>query len=209
MKVSVGDKTNSTFIPNYNTLNDVPESLHSEIYYVCLSDQQLDELPDLIYELENLEILDISNNAISKFPVKLLKLKKLRKLFIQKNPVTFIPPRAIKKLLDYDMFRIDIDKIVYKNMMLVTKYNNNMEISSDIDTMVIFIPNAGTKFNNLPQNLTYLRICSINVGPIVLDNIPCCLKTLILNNVFTMSNDIKLPFDCVLYTSIIGSSIRI
>lgn len=51
---------------------------------------EIEEIPDWIAELENLEELDLSNNKISHVPNVIGKLKNLKKLYLHDNMIMFI-----------------------------------------------------------------------------------------------------------------------
>jgi Leucine-rich repeat (LRR) protein len=51
---------------------------------------EIEEIPDWIAELENLEELDLSNNKISYIPNVIGKLKNLKKLYLHNNRIIFV-----------------------------------------------------------------------------------------------------------------------
>jgi hypothetical protein len=52
----------------------------------------IEEIPDWIAELENLEVLDLSNNQIRYVPKAIGKLKNLKKLYLHRNMIMFVDP---------------------------------------------------------------------------------------------------------------------
>jgi Leucine-rich repeat (LRR) protein len=75
---------------------------------VNLSGMKLAELPREIFEMENLRILDVSNNNLTLLPGKIKKLKNLRVLDISGNSIYELPfelkrLKFLKEIyLDYD-----------------------------------------------------------------------------------------------------------
>lgn len=66
---------------------------------VSFKDNYRDELPEIIFKLENLEEIDLTNNDIVNLPTdKIKSLKKLRKIILTNNPVSPENLNQIKQL---------------------------------------------------------------------------------------------------------------
>jgi len=199
VNISVGTKVHSE-IPHYKLLSDVPEELYKKVYYVYLSGINLTDVPEIIYGFTNLEILDISNNQISDFPLEILNFKKLRMLYMQCNSITNIPEKAINMLANLKQFESDFATLRKNDLMIINYYDDDILISDEINTLIIYHFGKKVLFNNLPPDLRYLKISNKRQTYIVLNNIPSSLETLVLNNV-TLINNVKIPFCCNVFTS--------
>jgi len=65
--------------------------LKNSLEILILSDNILDEIPPSIGELKYLEIFGVSNNSIKKIPHSFEKLVSLKRMFLDGNPLTYIP----------------------------------------------------------------------------------------------------------------------
>lgn len=66
----------------------------NEIISLDISYNKLKKIPDIIFELKNLEILKISCNEIENIPKYIYKLTNLKKLYIYRNKlneILFLP----------------------------------------------------------------------------------------------------------------------
>lgn len=196
MIYSVGVRMPDT--PCIGSLNDVPEELYENIYFVDLRNKELTKVPDKIFNFVNLEILDISFNNINLLPKKISKFKKLRMLCIQNNPIN-IPTKMVEFLANLDIFTCNHHMLFNDNIMIVNWYDNKVEIFDNIDTLIVNQFKYNTSFDNLPQHLKYLKISGNKSKKISLENLPCSLETLILKNVNVLYNNLKIPFGCNLY----------
>jgi Leucine-rich repeat (LRR) protein len=63
-----------------------------------LSYQKLTEIPQEVFELENLEILNLSNNELSELPIEISRLKRLKRLNISYNDFEDLPYKQLKAM---------------------------------------------------------------------------------------------------------------
>jgi len=56
-----------------------------------LSGMGFEKLPEAVWELEELKIIDLYNNKLSELPERLTQFRSLEKLFASKNPITSLP----------------------------------------------------------------------------------------------------------------------
>lgn len=56
-----------------------------------LSSMGFEKLPEAVWELEELKIIDLYNNKLSELPERLTQFRSLEKLFASKNPITSLP----------------------------------------------------------------------------------------------------------------------
>ena len=78
-------------------INKRVEDYHlSKDFRINLSRLGLTEIPKIIFDLENLESLDLSENNLSKLPDDIIKLKKLGSLFLHKNKISKFPISTTK-----------------------------------------------------------------------------------------------------------------
>jgi hypothetical protein len=66
---------------------------------VSFKDNYLEEVPEIIFKLQNLEEIDLTNNDIESLPINQIKsLKKLRKIILINNPISPENLNQIKQL---------------------------------------------------------------------------------------------------------------
>lgn len=76
-----------------------PREIRDNYIKVSFKDNYLDELPQFIFKLQNLQEIDLTNNDIENLPIEQLKsLKKLRKIILTNNPVSPENLNQIKQL---------------------------------------------------------------------------------------------------------------
>lgn len=78
-----------------NMLQSLPRSLNmlsSSLYYLNLSRNQFESVPEVVSELHSLEILDLSHNSLSTLPSQLSKLPQLMGLSLVSNDFEVLPP---------------------------------------------------------------------------------------------------------------------
>lgn len=85
----------------------------SKVKQLILSGQKLKKIPKEVFELYNLELLDVSRNKIETFPVELIKLKKLEEIDLSNNKIEALPEeiREMKRMRKMDLTRNKIWKL--------------------------------------------------------------------------------------------------
>lgn len=85
---------------SYNQLNDLPEEicLLKELIKLDLSGNGLAELPALMKNLDNLDHMDIGLNRFKSLPDVLLEMPKLKTVYCGGNPVIYEKDPVLKKL---------------------------------------------------------------------------------------------------------------
>ncbi len=160
--------------------------------------------PEVIFELFNLEILDISSNNIMSIPNKFMSLANLKHFIFDDNPVKILQKSLIKcTKLNYLSFSDTQIEILPKWM----KELNNLEyislhrcnISSiKFDITNIFDVGIGinsySNIDNLFEDCEYLQINYL-YEPI--SNLPINLKKIKLVKPYKPIN-VKVPFGCEL-----------
>lgn len=64
-------------------------SIKNEIVGISIQNQNLNEVPNEIIQFKNLKTIDLSHNNIRKIdPKQIAKFKKLKKLYINSNPIS-------------------------------------------------------------------------------------------------------------------------
>ena len=58
--------------------------------------RQLTQIPGEVFELERLEVLDLSNNELTTVPKSIAKMQKLTKLYLSDNQLTTVPESILK-----------------------------------------------------------------------------------------------------------------
>ncbi len=90
------------------------KNLSEEEYYklksLFLSNKNLEEIPEWVFKLKNLETLSLYNNKITKIPEWLSKLVNLKVLLLSNNKITKIPEWVFK----------------LKNLEILSLYNNKI-----------------------------------------------------------------------------------
>jgi Leucine-rich repeat (LRR) protein len=212
---------------NYKRIKKIPEQIFSfnnlqilELYY-----NNLTQIPAEIKLLTRLKELKLSNNYITQIPDELYSLTKLEKIILNHNPIKNISSK-IKNMsgLKYiymgvtdiqtfpdELFELpNIEKIGYHQSIFSDTY---IYIRTEYYLHNLILPptikyiyndfrcsschyNDIIKFyNNLPNNLEIL----FSFGHLQeFNNLPVCLKKIVLNNYefeINGSPDIKLPFD--------------
>ncbi len=112
-----------------------------------LKANRLQEIPSKIGNLTNLEILDISNNNISELPDDFKNLKNLKQLYIQENKLDKIPTSI--------SFLNELNVLDISDNVLIQQGNKNIEsLSKLINLEKLYMRNCG--LTDFPES-----ICSI------------------------------------------------
>jgi len=98
-------KTQKELFLNWNKFTEMPIEIRElkHITWLSLSNNGLINLPSWIGDLENLEVLTVTDNEISNLPSEIQKLKKLRHLDLSNNKLSKLPTwignlRSLEKL---------------------------------------------------------------------------------------------------------------
>ncbi len=112
-----------------------------------LSSLGLKELPEQLFELTHLEELNLDNNQLSKFPLKISRLRSLKKLFASKNPINFIPASITHNIKSLELLQIDDAQIEILPSPLLR--HKNLHGLSLANNKIQFLPQEITKMKNL------------------------------------------------------------
>lgn len=88
-------------IPSENIKN-INFEMFSELRELGLFGCQLESIPESIFGLSHLEVLDIGENKIDFLPQKLLQLKSLKYLFATRNNILVVPPELLELNFESD-----------------------------------------------------------------------------------------------------------
>lgn len=78
----------------------VDSSNFLDVKHLDLSHRNLKYIPELVFECENLEVLDLSNNQLSSLSDSLTQLINLTKVVLDHNPFEFVNGRIFRKLVN-------------------------------------------------------------------------------------------------------------
>lgn len=196
------------FVKCVNLFGDSGEDINFILQYIC-------------EKFVNLEELIIVNSELSIVPENICYLNKIKRLWLNENNINFLPnefgqlvsleelelektqiinlPKTIANLQNLNI--VSFCKNIYENNnslidgnnMLVIKWNNNIIVPEHITHLNILNCNNVT-LNNLPMTIKHLKMSGVD-KPLL--NLPCCLKTLNLDDAKNIKmSDIRLPFDC-------------
>lgn len=149
-----GQYDESKILPHKNIINRL-----------TLSNLNLKEIPDLIYELLKLELLDISKNQISFISEKITNLTFLKVLRANDNNLTELPSYIfnIKNLVYLNLQNNKLSTIYFKKSnikFLYLSHNNLTCIPENIDCLkkleYLFIGN--NPILRLPSNMKKMKI---------------------------------------------------
>lgn len=78
---------------DYPIFTSLEEALKTpqEVKYLSLRHQQLRKIPDEVFLLKNLEILDLSKNKLQELPPQIAELTALQQLDVSSNKLTTLP----------------------------------------------------------------------------------------------------------------------
>lgn len=98
---------------NHNSVKELPRDIGSlKLSYLSLNNNLLQELPNSLTNLINLDTLNVAGNYITKLPEKIGKLHKLTFLNLELNNLKKLP-KSIGKLKKLEYLNISRNKITY------------------------------------------------------------------------------------------------
>jgi internalin A len=141
---------------------------------------KLMEIPSSLLELNNLKILDLSNNEISSIPYSISKLRNLTGFFLRNNKLDELPREILhlRKLTVLDLSNNNyshLPEFISQLSALMGLYINNNQLStlpSSITNLrnLIWLELANNKFSNFSEDLVklpYLNILTLAGNPLV------------------------------------------
>ncbi len=116
--------------------------------YRSRDDEKLTEIPTEVWELEQLEVLNLSINKLTTIPESITKLTKLTRLYLSGNQLTTIPESITKltNLTELDLSSNQLATIPES----ITKLTNLTELDLRINKLTT-IPESITKLTNLTE----------------------------------------------------------
>jgi Leucine-rich repeat (LRR) protein len=152
-------------LPKLDSINikklsgEIPECIFSKITSLNVSNNALNKFPNVITKLINLDTLDISDNKIKKIPLEMFKLTNLTKLYVDNNKLTTLS-KNIENLTELKILYISYNNIkkipdeICKLPKLIELSIENTYISEipDIDTLKVLIIN-NEKLVKISDNL--------------------------------------------------------
>eukprot|EP00942_MAST-04A_sp_MAST-4A-sp1_P003239 g3239.t1 len=185
---------------SYNELTEVPESLgNMGINKLILENNKLNELPDSVWENNNLFFMELDNNNISKISTSIQNAVSLSRIYISNNSLIELPPEIFKLsivTLMVDGNNIDHipDNIGSMKSLTYLRLNNNRNIprlpatfGNLISIYSIDIRNNSIEF--LPEELTKLK----KLKYIYLHNNPICKNGWLDDTSEEMKNLVDVP----------------
>ncbi len=161
------------------TINEINNMSMYELHKVVLLDlsfMDLNIIPSKIFQMENLEYLNISNNLITEIPKKIKKLISLKTLYAKNNPIATIHQNLLGLQKLKEMY-FDQDCIIDSIMA----WSNSVTLSEENELDV----------DNLSSEVEHLIINSYNYELI---NLPINLKCVHL--IETNESNLKVPLNC-------------
>ena len=148
----------------------------NKVVLLDMSFMDLTAIPSKIFQMQNLEFMNISNNFITEFPKKIKKLTNLKSLYAKGNPISIIHENILR-LPKLKEIYVDSEYIITSILMWVNSAILSEENNFDID--------------NLSNDVEHLLINSLNCELI---NLPSNLKSVHL--VDSDLTNLKVPLNC-------------
>ncbi|NEQ38623.1 MAG: GTPase [Okeania sp. SIO3I5] len=149
--------------PKRNKQNQIPRRFRERIqaakdnklkeldlsnYYSSRDDEKLTEIPTEVWELEQLEVLNLNRNQLTTLPESISKLTNLTRLYLRDNQLTTLP-ESICKLTNLTWLILSNNQLInipesmtkLTNLTWLTLSNNQLKT----------IPESITKLTNLTQ----------------------------------------------------------
>jgi hypothetical protein len=101
---------------NEKALSRIETCLAKKCKNLDLSSMGLTEIPQEVFKLTNLVILNLSNNKLSELPTELFSLNKLKELDISKNLFTNLPHKELIAMKSIETLVVSGNKINPKTM---------------------------------------------------------------------------------------------
>lgn len=174
-------------ILNSNKIDKMPQVIFQliNLQELWLNQNLITNIPDSIGNLTNLKLLSLHNNLISEIPDSIGNLTKLEKLYLGFNKIKHIPKTVVN--LNCWVISLDSNKLCSLPIELANKQINLSLSESSYEDL-----------NNLDEECKLLIIDYLN-NPLL--NLPIGLQVLKLYNPIIELNKIKIPFGCDLFVN--------
>ena len=116
-----------------NRLKEIP-NIFSLINLECLylASNYIESIPEGIKMLENLQILDLSFNKVTKFPAILTSLKELKSLFLHHNFIRYIKNNTLSKIEKLEVVTLQKNFISYLPLDFISKKFKKVTLSQNL-----------------------------------------------------------------------------
>ena len=130
-------------------------------------------MPEELYNLSNLNILDLSHNQLKTLPKNIDKLINLNFLNINNNILTKIPT-DLHKLNNLVLIECEYNqvRIINKKLLSIKNFLNINETTYEINNLsekieIIIFKNLNISLSNLPPNIKEIWITEFNTKNII------------------------------------------
>lgn len=216
-------------INNMDDLKYTNSNLYDKILEVHLDKRDIEEIPDKIFYMTNLRILNLSSNLIKNISCKIGKLVNLEELYLDRNHITELPEeignlKKLKKIILSNNIIKTLPKNFYnlENLEILNITCNQLEMITDDITKLKnldYIYLRSNKLRYIPKEISKIKVVKIfsdsyeNFDNLSyeceylhienldkpLNNLPINIQELRLYLPKMKLTDIKLPFGCKLY----------
>lgn len=169
-------------IPDY-ILDRINEAKEKHLPQLSLRYAELVAIPEMVFNLSRLEVLDLSGNSLQKVPDSVSKLKNLKEIYLNGNKLREIPFALfnLDALATLDVSDNLLDKIPEELSQLL--FLSHLDISENhIDRIPHFINKikslvelnlSSNNFSSLPKAMISLKkLCKLNLSNNLLGELP-------------------------------------
>lgn len=214
---------------NMDEIKNADNNIYDKVFEVHLDKKDIERIPDKIFSMTTIRILNLSSNLITSIPSKIGNLINLEELYLDKNNITELPEEIgnLKKLRKIILSNNKIKNLPnnFYNLENLEIFNitcNHLEmISDDIVKLkkLEYIYLRKNKLRYIPKHISKIKVAKIysdsyeNFDNLSykceylhienldkpLTNLPINIQELRLYLPKMKITDIKLPFGCKLY----------
>jgi len=162
-------------------LNEIPESIRflSELQHLNLSNLKLQSLPGSIKELSNLKYLNLNGNCITKSPKWLFEFSRKQNSKKYLNEGVIYSDATALALLDVFLGE-KLEKTDQKNEVIHWKTALNYKINDNGRVIGIYIKNESSKIGIFPEQICTLKFLQeLELPDSSIEHLPECVGNLI------------------------------